>query len=85
VARTATKVGVVVSEMLVASQGIGYLISFYRQSLDSPHIYAGILLVLLLAVGFDGIVQVLERRSAVWRQASHREAEITAPAAARGV
>jgi len=80
-----TIVGVVVSEMLVASQGIGYLISFYRQSLDGPHIYAGILLVLLLAVGFDGIVQVLERRSAVWRQASHREAEITAPAAARGV
>ena len=48
-----TIVGVVVSEMLVASQGIGYLISFYRQSLDGPHIYAGILLVLLLAVGFD--------------------------------
>ena len=73
-----TIVGVVVSEMLVASQGIGYLISFYRQSLDGPHIYAGILLVLLLAVGFDAIVQVLERRSAVWRQASHREAEVTA-------
>ena len=53
-----TIVGVVVSEMLVASQGIGYLISFYRQSLDGPHIYAGILLVLLLAVGFDAIVQV---------------------------
>ena len=70
-----TIVGVVVSEMLVASQGIGYLISFYRQSLDSPHIYAGILLVLLLAVGFDAIVQFLEKKSAVWRQASHREAE----------
>ena len=29
----------------------------HRQSLDSPHIYAGILLVLLLAVGFDAIVR----------------------------
>jgi NitT/TauT family transport system permease protein len=78
-----TIVGVVVSEMLVASQGIGYLISFYRQSLDSPRIYAGILLVLLLAVGFDALVQYLEKKSAVWRQASHRETE--APVAVRTV
>jgi hypothetical protein len=41
--------------------------------------------VLLLAVGFDAIVQLLERRSAVWRRASHREAEVTAPAAAQAV
>jgi hypothetical protein len=37
--------------------------------------------VLLLAVGFDALVQYLERKSAVWRQASRREAEVTAPAA----
>lgn len=66
-------VGVVVSEMLVSSKGIGYLISFYRQSLDSPRIYASILLVLFLAVGFDSVVQYLERRTAVWRQATQRE------------
>ncbi len=59
--------------MLVASQGIGYLISFYRQSLDGPKIYAGILLVLVLAVGFDAIVQYLEKRTAVWRQANQRD------------
>ena len=72
-----TIVGVVVSEMLVASQGIGYLISFYRQSLDSPRIMRASCCA-AAAVGFDAIVQVLERRSAVWRQASHREAEVTA-------
>jgi NitT/TauT family transport system permease protein len=75
-----TIVGVVVSEMLVASQGIGYLISFYRQSLDGPRIYAGILLVLLLAVGFDALVQYLERKSAVWRQAGHQTIEARAVA-----
>ena len=66
-------VGVVLSEMLVSSKGIGYLISFYRQSLDGPRIYAGILLVLFLAVGFDSVVQYLEKRTAVWRQANQCE------------
>ena len=39
-------VGVVVSEMLISSAGIGYLISRYRTILDSPHVFAGVLLVL---------------------------------------
>ncbi len=34
-------VGVVVSEMLISSAGIGYLISRYRTILDSPHVFAG--------------------------------------------
>src|SRR6185312_5165265 len=32
-------VGVVVSEMLISSAGIGYLISRYRTILDSPHVF----------------------------------------------
>ncbi|HMK80064.1 MAG TPA: ABC transporter permease [Xanthobacteraceae bacterium] len=72
-----TIVGVVLSEMLVSSHGIGYLITFYRQSLDGPRIYAAILLVLALAVGFDAFVQLLERRTSAWRPA--RRAEQAAP------
>ena len=34
-------VGVVVSEMLISSAGIGYLISRYRTILDTPHVFAG--------------------------------------------
>src|SRR5665647_3409360 len=46
-------VGVVVSEMLISSAGIGYLISRYRTILDSPHVFAGLLLVLAMAVAFN--------------------------------
>src|ERR1700735_5025900 len=41
-------VGVVVSEMLISSAGIGYVISRYRTILDIPHVFAGILVVLAM-------------------------------------
>ena len=60
-------VGVVVSEMLISSAGIGYLISRYRTILDSPHVFAGILLVLAMAVAFNALIRLIERRAAVWQ------------------
>jgi NitT/TauT family transport system permease protein/taurine transport system permease protein len=76
-----TIVGVVVCEMLTSSAGIGYLISRYRTILDSPHVFAAILLVLLLAVGFDALVQIVEKRTVVWRSAG-RNAEAASRRAA---
>lgn len=55
-------VGVVVAEMLMSTAGIGFLISRYRTMLDSPKVFAAILLVLALAIVFDLAVQVAERR-----------------------
>jgi NitT/TauT family transport system permease protein len=60
-------VGVVVSEMLISSAGIGYLISRYRTILDSPHVFAGVLLVLAMAIAFNALIRQIERRAAVWR------------------
>ena len=60
-------VGVVVSEMLISSAGIGYLISRYRTILDSPHVFAGVLLVLAMAVAFNAMIRIIERRAAVWQ------------------
>ena len=54
-------VGVVVSEMLISSAGIGYLISRYRTILDSPHVFAGVLLVLAMAVAFNAAIRWIER------------------------
>jgi NitT/TauT family transport system permease protein len=65
-------VGVVVAEMLISSAGIGYLISRNRTLLDSPRVFAGILLVLVLAVAFDGLIQVLERRVAIFKSRKER-------------
>lgn len=63
-----TIVGVVVAEMLVATAGVGFLISKYRTMLDSPNVYAAVILVLILAVAFDAAVQWVERRAVGWRQ-----------------
>jgi NitT/TauT family transport system permease protein/taurine transport system permease protein len=54
-------VGVVVAEMLMSTAGIGFLISRYRTMLDSPKVFAAILLVLALAIVFDLLVQTAER------------------------
>jgi NitT/TauT family transport system permease protein/taurine transport system permease protein len=43
-------IGVVVSEMLTAAAGIGYLVSRYRTVLDSPRVFAAILMILVLSV-----------------------------------
>ena len=60
-------VGVVVSEMLISSAGIGYLISRYRTILDSPHVFAGVLLVLAMAVAFNAAIRWIERKAAIWQ------------------
>jgi NitT/TauT family transport system permease protein len=60
-------VGVVVSEMLISSAGIGYLISRYRTILESAHVFAGVLLVLTMAVAFNALIKFVERRAAVWQ------------------
>ena len=67
-----TIIGVVVSEMLTASAGIGYLVTSYRTVLDSPHVFAGVLMILLLSVMFDVAARAVERRTAGWRFAGQR-------------
>ncbi len=78
-------VGVVVSEMLISSAGIGYLISRYRTILDSQHVFAGVLLVLAMAVAFNAMIKFVERRAAVWRTGTRAGRDVIAreiPAAA---
>jgi NitT/TauT family transport system permease protein/taurine transport system permease protein len=75
-------VGVVVCEMLVSSAGIGYLISRYRTLLDSAHVFAGVLLVLIMAIAFNAAVKWIERKAAIWRTGTRvgAERDITAGA-----
>jgi NitT/TauT family transport system permease protein/taurine transport system permease protein len=76
-------VGVVVSEMLIAPAGIGYLISRYRTILDSPHVFAGVLLVLAMAVAFNACIRWIERGAAIWQTGTQggRHAQEAPPAA----
>jgi NitT/TauT family transport system permease protein len=70
-----TIVGVVVSEMLTSSAGIGYVVTFYRTILDSAHVFGGIVMILLLSILFDVFARAIERRTMVWQTAGRRQAE----------
>src|SRR5207244_13186681 len=62
-------IGVVVSEMLTAAAGVGYLVSSYRTVLDSAHVFAGVLMILVLSVMFDVLARYAERRTMAWQTA----------------
>jgi NitT/TauT family transport system permease protein len=61
-----TVIGVLVTEMLASAAGIGYLITYYREMFETGHIYLGIILALLLAVGMNKILTIVERRFVGW-------------------
>lgn len=60
-------VGVVVSEMLISGGGIGYLVTRYRTVLDSAHVFAAVLLIVLLTLLFDTAARLLEHAAAAWQ------------------
>jgi NitT/TauT family transport system permease protein len=62
-----TIIGVVVSEMLTSAAGIGYLVTLNRTILDSPRVFAAIILILILAVGYYMLARAIERRMVVWQ------------------
>src|SRR4051812_18283361 len=70
-----TIIGVVVSEMLTSSAGIGYLVTRYRTILDSAHVFGAIVMILLLSILFDTLARAVERRTAVWQVAGRRQRE----------
>ena len=67
-------IGVVVSEMLTSTAGIGYLVTRYRTILDSTHVFASVLLIILLTVAFNALVRAVERRTVIWQTAGRRGA-----------
>jgi NitT/TauT family transport system permease protein/taurine transport system permease protein len=85
-----TIIGVVVSEMLTASAGIGYLVTLNRTILDSPRVFAGILAILVLSIAYYMLARALESRMVVWQSAGKQsrsasretQAAVPAPAAA---
>jgi NitT/TauT family transport system permease protein len=76
-----TIIGVVVSEMLTSADGIGYLVTKNRTTLDSPRVFAAIIVILTLSVAYDFVVRAIERRTLVWQTAGRRETASAAPSA----
>jgi NitT/TauT family transport system permease protein/taurine transport system permease protein len=62
-------VGVIVAEMLGAAAGLGFLITRSRTLLNSPGVYAGIILVLVMTGAHEILLRRLERSVASYREA----------------
>lgn len=66
-------VGVVLAQMLVSTEGLGFVITTYRTMLDGAHVFAAILFVLAIALTFDWCVGLLERRTSAWSASAERK------------
>lgn len=56
-----TAIGVVVAEMMAATAGIGFVITQNRTMFNTPNVYFGVLLVLMLAILLDQLVNACQR------------------------
>lgn len=61
-------VGVIVAQMLGAAEGLGFLITRQRTLLNSPGVYAGIILVLAMTGLHEALLRRLERKVAAYRE-----------------
>lgn len=68
-------VGVIVSEMLASTAGLGYLISYYRTLLDTPLVFFAIVFVVALVTAFDVGMRKLERAVKHWMPQKNDAAE----------
>src|SRR5258708_40273208 len=60
-------VRVVVSEMLISSAGIGYLILRYRTILGRPHVFAGLLRVWAMLIAFNAAIKWIKPKASIWQ------------------
>ncbi len=61
-------IGVVVGEFVAANSGLGYYVRNSTDLFDSPGVYAGIILLMVLVLIGIGLVTLLERRLLRWRR-----------------
>jgi len=57
-----------VGEFIASDRGLGYIIMNSQYTMDSPPIFAGLMLVSLFGVALFGIVSALERLCMPWRR-----------------
>jgi NitT/TauT family transport system permease protein/taurine transport system permease protein len=68
-------IGVIVTEMLASLGGLGYVISYHRSLFDTGHVYFGMALALLIALGVNAALTRLDRRIGHWRLRQHAECD----------
>lgn len=59
--------GVMIAEMYASRTGIGHLISNWGENFQMPQLFAGVILLAVVAIAFNEAVRYLEVRCSTWR------------------
>ena len=59
--------GVMIAEMYASRTGLGYLIANWGENFQLPQLFAGVILLAVVAIAFNETVRVLEHRVSAWR------------------
>src|SRR5437764_5515840 len=59
--------GVMIAEMYASRTGIGHLISSWGENFQLPQLFAGVILLAVVAIAFNETVRWLEARCSTWR------------------
>lgn len=73
ISSTMCVVGAIVGEFIASDRGLGYIIINSQYTMDSPPIFAGLMLVSLFGVVLFGIVATLEQLCMPWRSRAKGE------------
>jgi NitT/TauT family transport system permease protein len=63
---TMTVVGAIVGEFVASDRGLGYIIINSQYTMDTPPIFAALIVVSVVGVGLFGLVSVIERAAMPW-------------------
>lgn len=59
--------GVMIAEMYASRTGLGHLISNWGENFQMPRLFAGIVILAVVAIAFNEFVRYLETRCSTWR------------------
>jgi ABC-type nitrate/sulfonate/bicarbonate transport system permease component len=61
-------IGVIVAELLLALQGMGYLVTAYADYYDTPQLMDTLIVLMLIGVALTLVIQYSERRISHWKE-----------------
>lgn len=72
ISATLCVVGVIVGEFIASTQGLGFLLKSAQGLMDTPPMFASLILISLLGFSFFGFISLLERWVMPWQQNNQR-------------
>jgi len=70
ISTTLCVVGAIVGEFIASNQGLGFLLKDSQAMIDSPPMFASLILISVLGLGLFGLISLLERAAMPWQRSA---------------